>query len=157
VRHLHGVDIWEYRARDPVERSAFDLAMTDITRGVNRSLLSAYDFGRFGTVVDVGGGRGALLTALLEVHPGMHGVLFDRPEVVDGVVDELDPGIAGRLRVVGGDFFDEVPAGGDAYLMKAIVHDWEDADALRILESCRRAAAPGASLLVVDRELGEPN
>jgi len=157
VRHLHGMDIWEYRARDPVERAAFDLAMTDVTRGVNRSLLSVYDFGRFATVVDVGGGRGALLTALLEAHPGMRGVLFDRPEVVDGVADELDPGIADRLRVIGGDFFDEVPGGGDAYLMKAIIHDWEDAEALRILESCRRAAAPGAALLVVDRELGTPN
>ena len=69
-RHLHGTDIWEYRAQDPVERAMFDRAMTDVTRGVNRSLLAAYDFGRFSTVVDVGGGRGALLTAVLEAHPG---------------------------------------------------------------------------------------
>ena len=87
----------------------FDRAMTDITRGVNRSLLDAYDFGRFSTVVDIGGGRGALLTAVLEVHPGMRGVLFDRPEVVDGVADELDPGIAERLEIVGGSFFERVP------------------------------------------------
>jgi hypothetical protein len=157
VRHLHGEDIWEVRARDPVERAAFDRAMTDITRGVNRSLLEAFDFGRFATVVDVGGGRGALLSALLEAHPAMRGVLFDRPEVLEGVADELDPGVAGRLRIVGGSFFEAVPDGGDAYLLKAIVHDWEDPEARRILESCRRAARPGASLLVVDRELGEPN
>jgi hypothetical protein len=157
VRHLHGMDIWAYRAENPVERAAFDRAMTDITRGVNRSLLDAYDFGRYSTVVDVGGGRGALLGALLEEHPTMRGVLFDRPEVVDGVADDLGPGIAERLEIVGGSFFEEVPAGGDAYLLKAIVHDWEDPEALAILQVCRRAARPGASVLVVDRELGAPN
>jgi hypothetical protein len=157
VKHLHGIDIWEYRARDPVERAAFDRAMTDITRGVNGSLLAAYDFGRFATVVDVGGGRGTLLTAVLESHPAMRGVLFDLPEVVEGVADELDPGLVERLEIVGGSFFDAVPDGGDAYLMKAIIHDWEDREARRILESCRRAARPGASLLVVDRELGVAN
>jgi hypothetical protein len=156
-RHLHGTDIWEARAGDPVERAAFDRAMTDITRGVNRSLLAAYDFGRFSTVVDVGGGRGALLGALLEANPGMRGVLFDRPEVVDGAAADLDPRIAARLEIVGGSFFDEVPGGADAYLLKAIIHDWEDPEALRILGTCRRAARPGASVLVVDRELGAPN
>jgi hypothetical protein len=155
--HLHGTDIWEYRARDPVERASFDRAMTDITRGVNRSLLAAYDFGRFSTIVDVGGGRGALLAALLEAHPAMRGVLFDRPEVVDGAAADLDRAVAGRLEVVGGSFFEEVPGGGDAYLLKAIVHDWEDPEALAILGTCRRAARPGASVLVIDRELGAPN
>jgi hypothetical protein len=157
IRHLHGMDVWEIRARDPVERAMFDRAMTDMTRGINRSLLEAYDFGRFSTLVDVGGGSGALLGALLEAHPGMRGVLFDRPEVVDGVADELEPGIVERLEIVGGSFFDEVPGGADAYLLKAIVHDWEDAEALRILSTCRRAARSGSSVLVIDRELGAPN
>jgi hypothetical protein len=156
-RHLHGTDIWEYRARRPVERAMFDRAMTDLTRGINRALLPAHDFGRFSTIVDVGGGRGALLAALLDAHADLRGVLFDRPEVVDGVADDLDPSVTDRLRVVGGDFFEGVPDGGDAYLLKAIVHDWEDAEAQRILESCRDAARPGASLLVVERELGQPN
>jgi hypothetical protein len=157
IRHLHGMDVWEIRAHDPVERAMFDQAMTDVTRGVNRSLLAAYDFSRFSTLVDVGGGRGALLTALLEAHPTMRGVLFDRPEVVDGVAADLEPAVAGRLEVVGGSFFEAVPGGADAYLLKAIIHDWEDAEALRILSACRRAARPGASLLVIDRELGAPN
>jgi hypothetical protein len=157
IRHLHGMDIWEYRARDPAERAAFDRAMTDMTRGVNRSLLAAYDFGRFSTIVDVGGGRGALLAALLDAHPGLSGVLFDRPEVVEGVAAELDPGVADRIEIIGGSFFDAVPDGGDAYLLKAIIHDWEDAEARAILTACRRAARPGASVLVIDRELGAPN
>lgn len=156
-RHLHGTDIWEYRAQDPVERAMFDRAMTDVTRGVNRSLLAAYDFGRFSTIVDVGGGRGALLTAVLEAHPGMRGVLFDRPEVVDGVAHELDPGIAERLEIAGGSFFEQIPDAGDAYLLKAIIHDWEDPEALGILTTCRRAAGAGASVIVIDRELGAPN
>jgi hypothetical protein len=151
------MDIWEVRAHDPVERATFDRAMTDMTRGINRSLLAAYDFGRFSTVVDVGGGRGALLGALLEAHPGMHGVLFDRPEVVDGVAAELDSDVAERLEIVGGSFFDEVPGEADAYLLKAIVHDWEDPEVLRILSTCRRAARSGSSVLVIDRELGAPN
>jgi hypothetical protein len=156
-RRVHGVGVWEHRAGDPDEQAAFDRAMTDITGGVNQSLLDAYDFGRFSTVVDVGGGRGALLTGLLKAYPAMKGVLFDQPAVVDGLAADLDPAVADRLEIVGGSFFDSVPAAGDAYLMKAIIHDWEDPEAERILESCRRAARPGAALLVVERELGAPN
>jgi O-methyltransferase/methyltransferase family protein len=156
-RSVHGVDVWEHRARDPAERAVFDRAMTDVTRGINRSLLDAYDFGRFSTVVDVGGGRGALLAALLEAYPTMHGVLFDQPDVVEGVAAELAPDVGERLEIVGGSFFDHVPESGDAYLLKAIIHDWEDPEALSILEICRRAARPGAAVLVVERELGSPN
>jgi hypothetical protein len=154
-QHVHGADVWAYRAGDQADSEAFDRAMTDLTRGVNQSLLDAYDFGRFSTLVDVGGGRGALLTALLEANPDLHGVLFDQQHVVDAA--ELDHAVAGRCELVGGSFFERVPDGGDAYLLKAIVHDWEDAEALRILESCRRAARPGAAVLVVERELGPAN
>ena len=154
---VHGVDVWESRAADPVERAVFDRAMTDISRGITGALLEAYDFGRYSTVVDVAGGRGALLTALLEAYPDMHGVLFDQPDVVSGAADGLAPDIAERLEIVGGSFFERVPDSADAYLLKAIIHDWEDPEALRILESCRRAARPGASVVVIERELGAPN
>jgi hypothetical protein len=87
----------------------------------------------------------------------MRGVLFDQPDVVEGVAAELEPGVAERLEIVGGSFFDGVPEGGDAYLLKAIIHDWEDPEAVGILQGCRRAARPGAAVLVVERELGEPN
>lgn len=156
-RHVHGVDVWEARANDAAERAVFDRAMNDLTRGINRSLLDAYDFSRFSKVVDVGGGRGALLTGLLEAYPDLRGVLFDQPDVVEGVAAGLDPTVAERLEIVGGSFFDGVPASGDAYLLKAIVHDWEDPEALRILSACRRAARPGTAVLVVERELGDPN
>ena len=156
-QHVHGTDVWTHRARDPGENAAFDHAMTSVTRSVNRSLLDAYDFSRFSTVVDVGGGRGALLAGLLEVYPDMRGVLFDQPHVVDGVAADIERDVAARLAIVAGSFFESVPDGGDAYLLKAIIHDWEDAEAVRILESCRRAARSGASVLIVERELGEPN
>jgi hypothetical protein len=149
-RIAHGVSAWEHRAGDPEENAAFDRAMVSRTRAVNGSLLDAYDFGRFGTVVDVGGGRGALVAALVDAYATMHGVLFDQPHVVDGV------DLGERVRVVAGSFFDEVPEGGDAYVLKWIIHDWEDEDATAILRVCRRAMRDDAMLLVVERELESP-
>ena len=146
-RLANGVGVWEYRAERPEENEIFDRAMTSMTGIANRAILAAYDFDRFGTLVDVGGGRGTLLAALLDAYPGLHGVLFDQPHVVDGV------DLGERARVVAGSFFDEVPSGGDAYLLKSILHDWEDDEAVAILRACRRAAADGATLLVVEQDL----
>jgi hypothetical protein len=155
---VHGSSVWEYRARHPEDGVIFDRAMTDITQRANRHLLDAYDFGGFGVVVDVGGGHGALLAALLAEHPQMRGVVFDQPHVVAGAPAVLEAaGVADRCEVVGGSFFDAVPAGADAYVLKAILHDWDDEDAVRILSSCRDAIAPDGALLVVERELGPPN
>jgi hypothetical protein len=155
---VHGTDVWDHRARHPEEGLIFDRAMTDVTLRANRHLVDAYDFGRFGTVVDVGGGHGALVAALLVAYPAMRGVLFDQPHVVAGAPSVLDSaGVADGCEVVAGSFFDAVPAGGDAYVLKAILHDWEDEDALRILRRCREAIALDGALLVVERDLGEPN
>jgi O-methyltransferase/methyltransferase family protein len=150
-RSVHGADVWAYRAEHPEEGAIFDAAMTAIMLRANGHLLAAYDFGRFATVVDVGGGRGAFLSAILEANPGMRGVLFDQPQVVEGA------DVGERGEVVGGSFFEAVPEGADAYVLKAVLHDWEDDDALRILRSCRAAMAPAAVLLVVERDLGAPN
>jgi len=155
---VHGTDAWTYRARHPEDGAIFDRAMTDMTQRANRHLLEAYDFGRFGRVVDVGGGHGALLAALLAAYPQMRGVVCDQPHVVAGAPAVLEAaGLADRCEVVGGSFFDAVPAGADAYVLKAILHDWEDEDAVRILRSCRDAIAADGALLVVERELGAPN
>jgi hypothetical protein len=155
---VHGSDVWEYRSRHPDEGAAFDRAMTHTSRRANGALLEAYDFGRFDRVVDVGGGHGALLAAVLAAHPRMRGVLFDQPHVVADAAPVLEAaGVADRCEVVAGSFFDAVPPGGDAYLLKAIVHDWEDDEALRILRNVRAAIADGGAVLVVERELGAPN
>ena len=150
-RSVHGTDVWDYRAAHPEEGAVFDAAMTAIMVRANRHVLAAYDFGRFARVVDVGGGRGAFLGAVLDANPGMRGVLFDQPHVVEAAV------VGERCEVVPGSFFDAVPEGADAYLLKAVLHDWEDEDAVRILRRCRAAIPDHGAVLVVERDLGAAN
>lgn len=147
-RLAYAMDVWEYRAQHPEESAIFDAAMASNSRLVIDSLLTAYDFGRFGTIVDVGGGNGALLAALLAAYPTLRGVLFDQPHVVRGV--DLGP----RCDVVGGSFFDAVPDGADAYVLKWIIHDWGDEQSAAILRAIRRT---GGTVLVIERLLGPPN
>jgi len=144
----HGISVWEFRAQHQEEGEIFDRAMASSTQVVTRSLIDAYDFGRFGTIVDVGGGNGSLLRALLGEYPSLNGVLFDQPHVVEGV------DLGERGRVVAGSFFESVPEGGDAYLLKWIIHDWEDEEALAILRTVRRNPA---TLLLVERIVEAPN
>jgi hypothetical protein len=150
-RSVHGVDVWDYRAQHPQESAIFDGAMTAIMLRANGHVLAAYDFGQYARVVDVGGGRGAFLGAILEANPGMRGVLFDQPHVVEGA------DLGERCEVVAGSFFEAMPEGADAYLLKAILHDWEDEDAMRILRRCRTAVPDHGAVLVVERELGAAN
>ncbi len=157
-RHVHRTDVWTYRAQRPEESAVFDRAMMALTNSANRALLDAYDFGRFGVVVDVGGGNGTLLAGLLAADPAMHGVLFDQPHVVasaEVVLGEAD--VADRCSIIGGSFFDGVPEGGDAYLLKAIIHDWEDEESIAILRSCQAAVPAGGMLLVIERVIDRPN
>jgi O-methyltransferase domain/Dimerisation domain len=150
-RHLHGTDVWTYRTQHPEAGPPFDRAMGELTRRVDESLVGAYDFGRFETLVDVGGGRGALLRAILAANPRLTGILFDQPHVVEGIAP------IERATVVGGSFFDAVPEGADAYVLKWIIHDWEDPEARAILQTCRRAMRRGGTVLVIDRVVGPPN
>jgi O-methyltransferase domain/Dimerisation domain len=156
--HVHGTDVWSYRAEHPDESEIFDRAMESLTASSNRALLDAYDFGRFESVVDVGGGNGALLSVLLVDYPAMRGILFDQPHVVANARSTLDAaGVADRCTVVGGSFFEEVPAGGDAYAMKSILHDWDDPEAAAILRVCRSAMSEAARLLLIERIVGVVN
>jgi predicted O-methyltransferase YrrM len=157
-RAVHGTDVWQYRERHPEEGAVFDGAMTAMTWRANHHLLEAYDFSRLRSVVDVGGGHGTLVAALLAAHPRMRGVVFDQPHVVEQAPAVLEEaGVADRAEVVAGSFFDSVPDGADAYVLKAIVHDWDDGDAERILRRCRAAIPPHGVLLIVERDLGAPN
>lgn len=156
--YAHGVGAWEYRAQHPEEAASFDRAMSDLTRRSQRLIMDAYDFARFTTVVDVGGGRGALLATLLAAHPHMRGVLFDLPHVIASLdAVSPDPGVAARCRALAGSFFESVPAGGDAYVLRAVLHDWDDAEAVAILRTCRAAMGDDAILLIIERDLGPPN
>lgn len=157
-QHLHGTDVWTYRASRPEENAIFNRAMTALSRRNAQAIVAAYDFGRFRRVVDVGGGRGALLAAVLARHMETRGVLFDLPHVVANAAALLrDAGVADRCEIVGGDAFAAVPDGGDAYMLRAILHDWDDAEAAAILRSCRRAIGPEGRLLVLEWLIGPPN
>jgi hypothetical protein len=120
------------------------------------SLLATYDFAGVETLADIGGGRGALLAAVLNAYPSIRGTLFDLPHVVSGAVDELRTGtLAERCDIIGGDAFASVPEGRDLYLMRAVIHDWDDDDAVAILQVCRQAVPATGRLLLVERILGE--
>jgi hypothetical protein len=150
--------VWEWREAHPAESAIFDAAMMSLTAAANAAILAAYDWGRFGTIVDVGGGSGTLLAALLQASPATRGVLFDQAHVVSGAEPVLrSAGVLDRCDLVAGSFFAAVPEGGDAYVLKAIIHDWEDEAAIAILRKCRAAMAPHAVLLVIERDLGPPN
>jgi O-methyltransferase domain/Dimerisation domain len=156
--HALGVDVWEHRRRHPEDGAAFDAAMRTLSRAQLGPLLAAHDFGRYTQIVDVGGGTGALLADVLQQHPGVRGTLFDQPHVVADAAPILQAAdVADRVTIVAGDFFAEVPTGADAYLLRRILHDWDDADCLRILHTLRRAVTPRSRLLIVDAVVGPPN
>jgi len=148
---LHGTSVWEYRAARPEESAIFDTAMTGLSARVAEAVVQSYDFSRLGILADVGGGVGALLAAILKANPRLRGILFDQTHVVAHAGPWLETaGVADRCEVVGGSFFEGVPEGADAYLLKSIIHDWDDAEAIGILRNCRAAMADTGRLLVVE-------
>ncbi|MDQ1412772.1 MAG: hypothetical protein QOJ52_1551 [Acidimicrobiaceae bacterium] len=152
---VHGAPLFEYLADHPDDGCVFDAAML-VTTVAYGPITEIYDFGRFRNIVDVGGGRGHVLASILSAHPASRGVLFDRPEVVADAPPLLaSSGVAGRCQVVAGDFFESVPAGGDAYLLANIVHDWDDTGALRILRSCSRSMSGAARLILFEGILSD--
>jgi SAM-dependent methyltransferase len=152
--HVFGMSVWDYRARHPAIGQAFHAAAAAQTAQIAHRLLATYDFTGIRHVVDVGGGHGALLGGLLQANAGMTGVVFDRS--VDGTAAYLaGTGVADRIQVVAGDFFAFVPGGGDLYLLKAIIHDWDDTAALRLLVNCHDAMASGARILLLERLMPE--
>jgi O-methyltransferase/methyltransferase family protein len=145
--HVHGTDVWTFRAERPELGDLFDRAMLANTRQTAGAVLDAYDFSRFSVVADIAGGRGALVSAILDAYPSLRGILFDREHVVAGA--EVDD----RCTVVAGDFFVDVPVVADAYLLKDIVHDWEDPEATQLLQSVRRAMPEDAVVLLLEKDL----
>lgn len=154
--HAHGTDIWEYYAAHPGEAARFDAAMANLTGGSAEAIAAAYDFGRFRHVVDVGGGDGTLLAAILRGSPETRGSLVDVGHVVDRARHTLETaGVLDRSELHDGDFRRSVPPGGDCYVLKWILHDWDDEQASTILRRCRAAATHAAHLVVVERVIPE--
>ena len=151
-----GMPIFDYFAQHPDEASLFSEAMVGFHGSEPPTVAEAYDFSSVQTVVDVGGATGNMLAALLSRHAGLRGVLYDMPHVVRDAPALLKArGVESRVTIESGSFFDHVPAGGDAYILSHIIHDWSEEQCLTILGNCRRAMGANGRLLIVETVLPE--
>jgi hypothetical protein len=151
-----GDPIFDYYAKHPDEAAIFRATMQDVSKGVASETAGLLDTSTYSVAVDVGGADGALVHSLMQHNPRLHGIVLDRPEVAAAAAAAAEArGLAERTEAIGGDFFKSVPE-GDLYLLRFILHDWDDVDAIRILESCRRAMKPGACLVVIEAFFAEP-
>jgi predicted O-methyltransferase YrrM len=156
VHRALGMPLFDWLEQNPEEGTLFNEAMSDMTRTVAPAVVANYDFSQFRKVVDVGGGNGTLAAAILQAVPDLEAVVFDLPGAMESAVPVLEAaGVTDRCQTVGGDFFDSVPEGGDAYVMKMVLHDWDDEKAVAILRNCRKAMADGGKVLLVERVLPE--
>ena len=156
THHIYGTGTFEYLAANPDQAVIFNEAMAENTRHVSQALVSAYDFSQFGKIVDVGGGNGALMTAIVATNPDIRGVVLDLPRGCAEASQKLaDAGVAARWEVVAGDFFRSVPEGADAYILKFIIHDWDDEQSLAILKNCRKATHQASKVLLIERVMPE--
>jgi O-methyltransferase domain/Dimerisation domain len=149
--HVFGMGFFQYVEQHAEESKVFNEAMTSNSVPFNQAVAAAYDFSPIAKLIDVGGGHGSLITTILKAYPGIQGILFDAPHVSEGARRRIEAeGVTERCTVMAGDFFESVPAGGDAYIMKHIIHDWDEARAIMILKNCRRAMHEDARLLIVE-------
>jgi O-methyltransferase domain/Dimerisation domain len=157
--HLYGTDMWAYQAEHPEASVAFNAFVTAAGRTDAASLIAAYDFAGVTTLVDVGGGQGIYLSTILRAHPTMQGILFDLPHVVSGAPAVLAAaGVIDRCNIVAGDMFTTtLPLGGDAYLLGAVIHTFDDAQAAIVLRHCHQAMSAGGKLLLMEMVVPEGN
>ena len=149
--HLYGRSHFEYLAQNPDADAVYSSAMAGFSQQETRSVISAYDWSPLRKVVDVGGGQGAFLAALLESSPDLEGVLLERDQVAAEASAEIAAaGLSARCEVIAGDFFGSVPQGGDAYLLKNILLNWDDEQCVAILRNCRRAMGERGRVLVIE-------
>ena len=146
---VYGEPFFAYLGHSPEDAAVFNELMTSTTS--LPATLSAFDFSGFTKVVDVGGGQGTLLRGVLERYPHATGVLFDLPSVVADAHELKDPAVSARCEIVGGDMFEALPPGGDVYVLKRIVHDWSDAEAIKILRNCRQVISEQGRILLIER------
>ena len=156
----HGMPIFQYLEHHPEDLEVFGESMSSLSQAENPAIAAAYTFPKGRTVVDVGGGHGSLLAAILKANPSLKGVLFDQSAVIARAENDKHitaKGIAQRCRLESGNFFEGVPKGGDAYLMKYILHDWNDVECIKILSYCRAAMNEKGKVLVVDNVVSAGN
>lgn len=154
---MYGCDAWKWYQDHPEDSRVFNNAMTALASSMHAAAVGAYDFSKFSTVVDVGGGHGHLIATILQQHQNATGIVFDLPHVVAGAAELFAKlGVTARARAEGGSFFEKVPV-ADAYVMSHILHDWDDAHCEKILKTCRAAGCPGHTLLAFDAVIKGPN
>ena len=157
-RAVFGTSAFEYYAEHPEDGQQFGLAMESVSALSARGILSSYDFTGSQLIVDLGGGNGSLVRSILRQHPRARGIVFDLPYMQSQAVASIErDGLHDRCRFEGGDFFRTVPSGGDIYILRFIIHDWNDAESVRILKAVRTAVAPGGRVLVVEMLVPEGN
>jgi SAM-dependent methyltransferase len=149
---VYHTPLFGYLAEHSDDAAVFNAAMSSLPVYV-AAIVEAYDFSKFERLIDVGGGHGALLLGILSANPHLRGVLHDLPAVVAGALAVRRGAVADRCEIVGGDFFEGVPAGADAYLLSGVIHDWDDEAAVKILRNCRRAIRPDGKLLLLEAVL----
>ena len=152
---IHGEQVFEFFEKNPEAGRIFDRAMTSFSGVATKAVVDAYDFSNIGTLVDIAGGHGRLLNAVLEANSSMRGVLFDLPHVIESAKQTTSVG--DRCEFATGDFFVSVPTGGDAYMMKHIIHDWDDERAIKILKNIKDAMNPGGRVLVIESVIADGN
>ena len=159
VSRRFGQDFFARIADDPRKVRVFDQAMQEIHGGETELMLAAYDFARHAKVLDVGGGNGSTLAGILQAHPQLVGAVFDLPQVVANAREQLTavPGFAGRVEFHAGDFFQRVDGRADCLVLRHVLHDWDDARCVTILENCRAALEPGGRILIVEKVLQPGN
>jgi hypothetical protein len=148
--HLYGMGAFDYYKAHPDAQERFDRGMARFADEENRVVASSYDFGKFRRIVDVGGGRGGLLAEILKAYSSVEAVLFDQPQVVANPEYLGAAAVLDRCEIVGGNFFESVPEGADAYMLKRIIHDWNDETSVGILKRCRDAVVDGGRVIVID-------
>src|SRR3954463_14562075 len=155
---VFGMPNWKYWAGHPEHAETFNRAMSEMTAIIEPAVLSISDLSGVRTIVDIGGGRGTLMSAMLRAYPQARGIVLDLPHVIEqGRQVIAEHGLQDRCELIAGDFFKEVPSGGDAYVLKWVLHDWSDAQAIAILKNCRRAMPPHGRLLVIEAPLTPRN
>jgi len=148
--HLFGMSNWQYRVQNPSAAQVFNQAMSESVRASTSAILQAYDYSPFARIVDVGGGQGGLLAGILTANPSAQGVLFELEHVVASARQLLQKaGVAERCKIIPGSFLEGVPGGGDAYILKDILLNWDDQECVQILANCRQAMPKNAAVLII--------
>lgn len=155
--HVHGAPFFAYLQNHPERAQVFDLGMAAFSDSENAPIAGAYDFSPYSRVMDVGGGHGGFLVEVLKKHPSLRGILYDQAHVAHGTKRLREGGVAARAEVISGDFFHSVPRGSDVYVVKRVLHDWDDAKCVTILKHCREVLPPHGRVLVVDAVLAAGN